>query len=90
MIKKHPSEGIRLQRQRESRSKHLDQRRNPEVNLTSGDTCPQGALADCSKSVKGIEEDEKDFQQDVLGQEKSWNSGSLRKELLNSKFGWGY
>lgn len=51
----------------ELRSKHRDQGRNPEVNLTSGDTCPQGALVDCSRSAKGIEEDEKDFQQDVLG-----------------------
>lgn len=60
-------ESIRLQRQRELWSKHHDQEKNPEVNLTFGDTCPQGALVDCSRSAKGVDKDEKDFQQDVLG-----------------------
>ena len=58
-------ESIRLQRQRELWSKHHDQEK--KVNLTYGDTCPQGALVDCGRSAKGVDEDEKDFQQDVLG-----------------------
>ena len=38
------------------------QRRKSEMNLASGDTFPQGALIDCSRSGKEVEKDEKDFQ----------------------------